>query len=156
MTTRTKPPKPATPATTPTAPGMAALERGETLPATWYTDPSFYAREQERIFRRSWQYVGLTEQVVNAGDFFTARAGDVPIVITRDQRGALRGYVNVCRHRGSQLINTEQGNRLTLQCAYHAWTYDLDGSLRSAPGMRDEPEFDKACYTLVPVQVETW
>ncbi|HEU4784904.1 MAG TPA: aromatic ring-hydroxylating dioxygenase subunit alpha [Ktedonobacterales bacterium] len=152
MTIRTKP---ATP-TAPASPGMAALERGETLPASWYTDPAFYAREQERIFRRSWQYVGLAEQVARPGDFFTARAGDVPIVVARDQQGALRGYVNVCRHRGSQLVNAEQGNRATLQCAYHAWTYDLDGSLRAAPGMRDEPEFDKACYALVPVQVEAW
>ncbi len=153
MTTRAKP---ATPATAPDLPGMAALERGETLPASWYTDSAFYAREQERIFRRSWQYVGLTEQVAKPGDFFTARAGDVPIVVARDQQGTLRGYVNVCRHRGSQLVNAEQGNRATLQCGYHAWTYDLDGSLRAAPGMRDEPEFDKACYALVPVQVEAW
>jgi len=153
MTTRTKA---ATPVTAPTSPVLATLERGETLPASWYTDPAYYAREQERIFRRSWQYVGLTEQVAKPGDFFTARAGDVPLVVARDQQGTLRGYVNVCRHRGSQLVNAEQGNRTTLQCAYHAWTYDLDGSLRAAPGMRDEPEFDKACYALVPVQVEAW
>ena len=136
--------------------GATALDRGATLPATWYTDPAYFAREQERIFRRSWQYVGLTEQVANAGDFFTARAGDVPIVVARDQQGTLHGHVNVCRHRGSQLVNAEQGNRMTLQCAYHAWTYNLDGSLRAAPGMRDEPDFDMACYSLVPVQVEAW
>jgi choline monooxygenase len=135
---------------------LAALEQGQTLPANWYTDPDFYAREQERIFRRSWQYVGLTEQLVAPGDFFTARAGDVPLVVARDQQGKLCGYVNVCRHRGSQLVNVEQGNRMTLQCGYHAWTYDLDGSLRAAPGMRDEPDFDKTCYALVPVQVEAW
>ena len=134
----------------------AALEQGETLPATWYTDPAYFAREQARIFRRSWQYVGLTEQVARPGDFFTARAGDVPIIVARDKQGELRGHVNVCRHRGSQLVNVEQGNRATLQCGYHAWTYNLDGSLRAAPGMRDEPEFDTACYALVPVQVAAW
>lgn len=134
----------------------AAFDRGETLPAVWYTDPAFYAREQERIFRRSWQYVGLTEQVAASGDFFTARAGDVPIIVTRDQQRNLRGYVNVCRHRGSQLVNAECGNRQTLQCGYHAWTYNLDGSLRAAPGMRDEADFDATCYALVPVQVEAW
>ena len=134
----------------------AALEQGETLPATWYTDPAYFAREQARIFRCSWQYVGLTEQVARPGDFFTARAGDVPIIVLRDKQGELRGHVNVCRHRGSQLVNVEQGNRATLQCGYHAWTYNLDGSLRAAPGMRDEPEFDTACYALVPVQVAAW
>jgi choline monooxygenase len=135
---------------------LAALEQGETLPATWYTEPAYFAREQERIFRRSWQYVGLTEQVARPGDFFTARAGDVPIIVARDHQGELRGHINVCRHRGSQLVNVEQGNRATLQCGYHAWTYNLDGSLRAAPGMRDEPEFDTTCYALVPVQVAAW
>jgi choline monooxygenase len=134
----------------------AALDRGETLPAIWYTDPAYFAREQERIFRRSWQYVGLTEQVARPGDFFTARAGDVPIIVARDHQGELRGHINVCRHRGSQLVNVEQGNRATLQCGYHAWTYNLDGSLRAAPGMRDEPEFDTTCYALIPVQVAAW
>lgn len=148
--------KPTIPTTAPDLTGAAALDSGATLPATWYTDPTYFAREQERIFRRSWQYVGLTEQVANAGDFFTARAGDAPIVVARDQRGTLRGHINVCRHRGSQLVNDEQGNRKTLQCAYHAWTYNLDGSLRAAPGMRDEPDFDMACYSLVPVRVEAW
>lgn len=135
---------------------LAALEQGETLPATWYTEPAYFAREQERIFRRSWQYVGLTEQVARPGDFFTARAGDVPIIVARDHQGELRGHINVCRHRGSQLVNVEQGNRATLQCGYHAWTYNLDGSLRAAPGMRDEPDFDPACYALIPVQVAAW
>ena len=156
MTTRAKPATPVTPTTAPDQTGAAALDSGATLPATWYTDPAYFAREQERIFRRSWQYVGLTEQVANTGDFFTARAGDVPIVVARDQQGTLRGYINVCRHRGSQLVNAEQGNRMTLQCGYHAWTYNLDGSLRAAPGMRDEPDFDMACYSLVPVRVEAW
>ena len=142
--------------TAPDSAVRAALDRGETLPAAWYTDPAYFAREQEHIFRRSWQYVGLMEQVAKPGDFFTARAGDVPIIVARDQRGELRGHVNVCRHRGSQLVNTEQGNRATLQCGYHAWTYNLDGSLRAAPGMRDEPDFDLSCYALVPVQVTAW
>ena len=135
---------------------LAALEQGETLPATWYTEPAYFAREQERIFRGSWQYVGLTEQVARPGDFFTARAGDVPIIVARDHQGELRGHINVCRHRGSQLVNVEQGNRATLQCGYHAWTYNLDGSLHAAPGMRDEPDFDAACYAFVPVQVAAW
>lgn len=145
-----------TPTTTPRPDGATALDRGETLPAAWYTDPAYFAREQEHIFRRSWQYVGLTEQVARSGDFFTARTGDVPVIVTRDQQGMLRAFVNVCRHRGSQLVNVEQGNRATLQCGYHAWTYNLDGSLRAAPGMRDEPDFDMTCYALVPVQVEAW
>src|SRR5438067_1626678 len=106
------------------------LELPQTLPARWYTDPAVFALERQRIFMRSWQHVGLTEDLACAGDFFTARAGQVPIVAVRDGEGA-RAFVNVCRHRGSQLIHEERGNRKSLQCAYHAWTYNLDGSLRA-------------------------
>ncbi len=133
-----------------------SLDAGYTLPATWYTDPAVYAHEQERIFRRCWQYVGLVEQVARPGDFFTARLGEVPIVVVRDESGRLRGFVNVCRHRGSQLVLDACGSRKTLQCHYHAWTYDLDGTLRAAPGSKDEPGFDRAAFPLVPIQLETW
>src|SRR5215467_6769467 len=90
-----------------------SLQAGYTLPAEWYTDPSLFALERSRIFRRSWQYVGLTEQLATPGDFFTTRVGDVPLVLTRDQDGQLRGFVNVCRHRGSELVLAECGHRQT-------------------------------------------
>jgi phenylpropionate dioxygenase-like ring-hydroxylating dioxygenase large terminal subunit len=134
----------------------ASLDQGYTLPASWYTDPAFFEREKARIFHRSWQYVGLAEQVENPGDFFTCTLGDVPIVVTRDESGTLRAFVNVCRHRGSELVLQPCGNRKTLQCHYHAWTYNLDGSLRSAPGMKDEPGFEKTQFPLHSAQLDTW
>jgi choline monooxygenase len=134
----------------------ASLEAGYTLPATWYTDPDVFDLEKRNVFRRAWQYVGLTEQVAHPGDFFTCKLADVPIVVTRDDSGILRAFVNVCRHRGSELVLQESGCRKTLQCHYHAWTYNLDGSLRAAPGMKDEPAFDMSCFALVPVQIATW
>ena len=133
-----------------------ALERGETLPAAWYTSKALYRREQHRIFRRSWQYVGLTEELPNPGDFLTATLGDLPIVLLRDQDGILRGFANVCRHRGSQLVLAASGNRKTLQCHYHAWTYNLDGTLRAAPASKDEPNFDPDQLSLFPIQVASW
>jgi phenylpropionate dioxygenase-like ring-hydroxylating dioxygenase large terminal subunit len=135
---------------------QAALERGETLPAEWYTNKDLFRLEQKRIFRRTWQYVGLTEQVAQPGDFFTFTIDNVPIVLTRDLSGHLRGFVNVCRHRGSQLVLAECGHRNTLQCHYHAWTYNLDGTLRAAPGSKNEPDFTKEDLSLIPVHVETW
>ena len=66
-----------------------SLQAGYTLPAEWYTDPAVFALERNRIFRHSWQYVGLTEQLANPGDFFTTRIGDVPLVLTRDQDGQI-------------------------------------------------------------------
>ena len=60
-----------------------SLDQGATLPAPWYTSDAVYERERDHIFRRYWQYVGLTEQLARPGDFFTAQLGEVPIVLTR-------------------------------------------------------------------------
>jgi choline monooxygenase len=144
------------PALTGSADLSAALERGSTLPASWYTDTGLFALEKERIFARSWQYVGLCERVGAPGRFLTARVGDVPVLLVRDETGALRAFVNVCRHRGSELVLDEAGCRKSLQCHYHAWTYNLDGTLRAAPGSRDERGFDPSELSLLPVQVANW
>ncbi len=133
-----------------------SLEQGYTLPAPWYTDPALFTREKARIFHRNWQYVGLTEQVTQPGDFFTCTLGDVPLVVTRDEAGTLRAFINVCRHRGSELVLQACGNRKTLQCHYHAWTYKLDGTLHSAPGMKHEEGFDKTQFSLFNAQIDTW
>src|SRR5215831_2188489 len=134
----------------------ASLEAGYTLPSAWYTDLKVFKREQKRIFRRTWQYVGLAEQIARPGDFFTERIDDVPIVILRDEADQLQAFVNVCRHRGSQLMPDGCGHRKTLQCLYHAWTYNLDGSLRAAPGSKDEPGFCKEEFPLRSLPLETW
>lgn len=134
----------------------AALDQGYTLPAAWYTDPAIFAAERQRIFRRSWQYVGLTEQVAHPGDFFTCHIADVPLIVTRDQQGTLRAFINVCRHRGHAVTTEGSGNCTVFQCPYHAWSYNLDGSLRGAPGMREEPDFDRDAFPLFTARVETW
>jgi choline monooxygenase len=126
-----------------------------TLPFAWYSDPHVLRREQERIFQRAWQYVGPRAQLERAGDYFTSRAGDVPVVVLLDEESRLRGFVNVCRHRGSEVAHGA-GNRRTLQCRYHAWTYRLDGSLSVAPRSDQETTFDPSSLGLVPVQVAAW
>ena len=133
-----------------------ALDRGQTLPAEWYTDPAIYGREQRHIFGRAWQYAGLTEQLARPGDFFTCTLGEAPVVVTRAEDGNVRAFANVCRHRGAVVVREESGHRSTLQCHYHAWTYNLDGNLRAAPGMRDEAEFDHRCYGLHELACATW
>ena len=125
-----------------------------TLPYSWYTDPEILRREQERIFATEWQYVGHAGQFAEPGYFATA-VGRTPVVVTRDRKGALRGFVNVCRHRGFALAEGEQ-RRETLQCPYHAWTYGLDGRLRAAPRSDEEPDFPQDELGLVPVAVGTW
>lgn len=131
------------------------LEQGWTLPAAWYTDEAVAARERERIFARSWQYAGPAEHVAERTSFLTTQVGHVPVVVTRDREGALRAFVNVCRHR-AHLVASGAGCRETLQCPYHAWTYELDGTLRRAPRAEREGSFDPAALSLLPVAVDTW
>jgi phenylpropionate dioxygenase-like ring-hydroxylating dioxygenase large terminal subunit len=136
---------------------MAAPEATDarTLPFTWYSNEEILRRERALIFARSWQYAGRSEQVAEPGSYLATDAGGVPILVTRDSAGELRAFVNVCRHRGAVLMDG-CGTRKTLQCHYHAWTYDLDGSLRNAPRSEREPGFDDADWSLLPAAVGTW
>ena len=126
----------------------------QTLPFSWYTDPEILRREEERILRPAWQYVGHTGQLATPG-YFATKAGRTPVVVTRDRDAVVRAFVNVCRHRGSALAEGE-ASRETLQCPYHAWTYGLDGRLRAAPRSDEEPDFPQDELGLVPVAVDTW
>lgn len=134
---------------------MATAGTTRTLPWSWYTDPAVLQLEQERIFRRFWQYAGRTDEVAEPGSFSATRVGDVPVVLVRDEEGALRAFLNVCRHRGS-LVCEGSGRRSTLQCPYHAWTYGLDGRLLSAPRAAREGGIDTEELGLVPLRLETW
>jgi phenylpropionate dioxygenase-like ring-hydroxylating dioxygenase large terminal subunit len=127
----------------------------DTLPYRWYTDGEVLARERERLFAHSWQYAGHTGQLAEPGSFFTFRNAHIPLVVVRDREGVLRAFVNVCRHRGAEVVSGA-GRCTTLQCHYHAWTYGLDGSLRAAPRSDGAPEFDRDALGLRPAQVDTW
>ena len=143
-------------AATPRLPGIShPLEDGWTLPAAWYSDEGVYGLERDRIFATAWQYAGPAEEVSKPGSFFAAQIGHIPVAVVRGSDGALRGFVNVCRHRG-HLVVQGAGCRETLQCPYHAWTYDLDGTLRKAPRSEREPGFDPAGFSLLPVSVGAW
>jgi phenylpropionate dioxygenase-like ring-hydroxylating dioxygenase large terminal subunit len=136
--------------------GVAAnIERGRTIPNAWYTDPSHLARERDRVFGSSWQYIGDAGLVAEPGTYTTAVVGDVPVVITRDEAGTLHALANVCRHR-HHLVASGSGRRKTLQCPYHAWTYRLDGRLHRAPGVDLAERPECAALRLAPLAAETW
>src|SRR5215210_7896350 len=126
------------------------------LPWSWYSDPDLERRERERIFRCAWQYVGRADEVSEPGSYLAADTGGVPVVVTRDRSGDLRAFANVCRHRGSVLVAEGTGRRAALQCRYHAWTYGLDGALRSAPRAEREVDVPFDELALVPLAVDTW
>jgi choline monooxygenase len=135
--------------------GIEPLERAETIPSSWYTDPRFYELERECVFARTWQGIGHLGQVKEPGDFFLAEIVGNPIIVVRGKDQQLRAFYNVCRHRGGPLATTD-GNAAVLQCHYHGWTYLLDGSLRGVPHFDRVELFDRKDFGLVPVEVDCW
>jgi carnitine monooxygenase subunit len=133
----------------------ASDDRALTIPWEWYVSPDVLRREQELVFRAAWHYAGPLEWVAEPGARFPCRAGTAPVVVVRDRDSTLRAFLNVCRHRGSVIVQ-ERGRRETLQCPYHAWTYGLDGTLCAAPRSEREEEFDPSDLALRPVLVDTW
>ncbi len=127
----------------------------DTLAYRYYTDAEVFERERERLFAYTWQYAGHLGELAEPGTYFTLRTGDVPLVVVRDREGELRAFVNVCRHRGAEVVSGA-GTCTSLQCHYHAWTYGLDGALRAAPRSESDPGFDREALGLRPAQVDTW
>jgi ferredoxin-NADP reductase/phenylpropionate dioxygenase-like ring-hydroxylating dioxygenase large terminal subunit len=131
---------------------IAALDRGESLPARWYTDPAITSREIEQVFRKTWNYIGPATELSHLGDYITGYVGEVPAVVIRNEAG-LAGFINVCRHRRHEVMK-DRGNATMMQCGYHAWTYDLNGCLRRAPRSAAEQNFRLEDYPLLPLRVE--
>src|SRR5919199_5443396 len=131
------------------------LARAATMPARWYVEPEFLALEKDKIFARTWQAVGRVDEVARAGDFFTCEVLGEPLVVTRGTDGVLRAFYNVCRHRAGN-VAAGKGNRKSLQCRYHGWTYGLDGTLRAAPEMDATEDFRKEDFGLRPIRVDRW
>jgi len=131
------------------------LARAETVPSAWFTEPRFHHLDSEAIFARTWQGVGHAGRISDPGSWFVTEVAGDPVIVLRDRGGEIRAFYNVCRHRGGPLA-TEDGCARVLQCQYHGWTYQLDGSLRGVPHWNLVELFDREDYGLVPVRVETW
>jgi len=131
------------------------LLEAETMPAFTYTSPEFYQREVERIWRKTWNFIGSTDQIRNKGDYFTLNFAGVPTIVLRDHDSKIRAFANTCRHRGSELLEGK-GNCKLIVCPYHSWTYDLSGNLRGTPEMDKTLNFNKADYGLIPIAIDTW
>ncbi len=127
----------------------------ETLPGWVYTSDENLAAEREKIFFRTWHYAGATGELVNAGDYLTARLLDQSILVMRGRDGALRGFYNVCQHRAHELVEG-RGNTRVVTCPYHAWSYHDDGRLRTARGAERQPGFTADRFCLKPVRIEVF
>src|SRR4030095_8403675 len=116
----------------------------KSLAQRYFVSSEIFAQEQNKIFSRQWVLVGHQNQIANPGDYFTTEVAGESLIMVRDKRGTIHGFYNVCRHRGSRLIEPGSGQSATIQCPYHAWTYALDGRLMGAPHMDEVSGFDKA------------
>ena len=131
------------------------LSRAETLPARWYTDPAFLDAEKETVFWRTWQPVGRMADVQRPGDYFTCAVLGEPLVITRGKDDVLQAFFNVCKHRAGP-VAAGKGNRKSLQCKVHGWTYGLDGRLRTTPEFEGVHNWTPEGVCLTAVLVEAW
>ena len=127
-----------------------------TLPQRYFISPQIFAQEVQKIFATNWVLVGHQGQLAKAGDYFLAEVAGESVIIAKDQRSTIRAFYNVCRHRGARLCEEQDGHAAAIQCAYHAWTYALDGRLIGAPHMEETPGFNKADYPLKLARLGLW
>ena len=108
------------------------VDQAYTLKPQCYKDAEFFDLEKKLIFKKSWVCVGLSGNLTNPGDTITAEVGGQPIFVTRDKKGNLNAFHNVCRHRGSKLVLND-GRYPVISCPYHRWGYSLSGKLLATP-----------------------
>ncbi len=125
------------------------------LPAWVYNHAELTRLEIERVLKPSWQIVCHVNSIPKPGDYQTLDLGPESVLVLKDRDGSIRGYHNVCRHRGSRLLDGSGNCPVTITCPYHGWSYRQDGSLIGVP-MRDSfPDLDRAAHGLRPVRVDT-
>ena len=131
-------------------------EAGYTLPAKFFYDDAIFQQEKTKIFFKSWHLVGHVNELREPGTFLTHEIFEQSIILVAGRDGKLRAFHNVCQHRGNRLVESRRGKVAMLTCAYHAWTYSLDGCLRGASQTQNVAGFDKDKHGLKPVKVEVF
>jgi len=130
------------------------FEQARAMPPSVYTSQAFQDEELAHVFSKGWFCIGRADGLAKVGDYTTAELAGQPILVIRDTDG-LRAMSNVCLHRMSTLLHG-RGEARSIVCPYHAWTYNLDGSLRGAPAMAQNDGFQKDDYCLPQVRCEEW
>lgn len=131
------------------------FDKARAMSPSVYTDHNFLDAELSKIFSRDWFCVGRADALAKPGDYLTLDLADQPILVLRDSTDKLRAMSNVCRHRMSTLLEG-RGSIRAIVCPYHAWTYNLDGTLRGAPAMDQNTAFCKSDVVLPNVACEEW
>lgn len=126
------------------------------LPGWVYRDAEFFEAEKQAFLRASPQVVCHTSDIAQPGQWHKLDYLGESIIVMRGDDGEARAFHNVCRHRGSRIVDGEAGCAKVLTCPYHAWSYDRQGRLRGVPGRQDYPGLDMASLGLKPVLLEEW
>lgn len=125
-------------------------------------DPAFYATprsfmdERDRIFAKTWQLLGPVSRLSERGDYIAAEIAGLKVFVVTGRDGALRGFRNVCRHRGARLLPEGSGRCGPIRCPYHSWAYDDEGRLVAAPWFGEGSAFRKEDWPLKPIRVREW
>ena len=127
------------------------------LPGWCYHSDALLELEKEHVFRQHWQIACHVSDVPEPGNYITMDVVGERALILRGQDGAIRGFHNICRHRGSRVVADDKGTcRNALVCPFHGWVYNLDGTLRGAARPRSFPPLDKQAFGLIPLELEVW
>ena len=125
------------------------------MPAWVYSHPGLAALEIERILMPSWQIVCHQNSIPTAGDYETFDLGPESVFVLRDKDGSIKGFHNVCRHRGARLLDGFGTCAATITCPYHGWSYRQDGALLGVPMRETFPGLDRAAHGLRPVRIDS-
>jgi phenylpropionate dioxygenase-like ring-hydroxylating dioxygenase large terminal subunit len=115
-----------------------------------YVDPEVFAAEMERIFMRTWVYVGHDSEIAAPGDYKTTAIGTEPVILVRDREGEPRVVVNRCSHRGAAVCLLPRGKATGFRCQFHGWTFGLDGSLQGLPHSDEEVDWEAMALASPP------
>ncbi len=131
---------------------VARQRRGWTLDAEFYCDPDVHAADLARIWRQGWLFVAHSCDLPEPGSYLTLDITGEPVVLVRGRDDRVRGFYNVCRHRGAKVCTAATGRAQTLVCPYHQWSYALDGRLLR--DIAEEHGADPSALGLKPIAVE--
>lgn len=131
------------------------FEQAYAMPRSVYQSEIFLQQELDSIFKNDWFCAGRASALKDTGDYLTLELAGQPIMVIRDKDGSLRSQSNVCLHRMSTLLEG-RGNKSSIVCPYHAWTYELNGNLRAAPAMDKNNAFCKNDKQLPGIRCEEW
>src|SRR5690349_21341693 len=135
------------------------VDRARLLPPRVFHDPQLFEYESERWFGRTWLNVGRVADFETPGTYALVNVAGESVIIVCGRDSVVRAFHNVCRHRGSTLVDApagaDTGRIVRFQCPYHAWIYELDGSLRRAPHTDELIDFEAADNELLPIALDT-